>query len=229
MDSETFDKVLSDQSFKFIEMINHRFGGTCVVREFVLSEANKLDENRTLRVLDIGSGSCDIAIAVCKSAEKIGIPIEFTCVELSSYAVNRAHEHLQKFPNLPIKIVCEDIFTHSVDEQYDIAIGSMFFHHLRDSEIIDLLEYLRKIVSGTVLINDVERCWINYIGAELLAIPESSGVRHDATLSVKRGFRLDELRTLLKTMSKTIIEVKRRFPFRVTAFIKYDILMKDRP
>jgi len=85
-----------------------------------------------------------------------------------------------------------------------------------------LMEYLRKIVTGAVLINDVERCWINYIGALLLAIPESTGVRHDATISVKKSFHLKELNKLLKPLDGTTTEVKRQFPFRVRAIIRYE-------
>ena len=221
MDSESFDKVLAEQSFKFIEMVNKRFGGSRIVEEFVASEALKLDRKRPLRILDIGSGSCDIPISVCNSLKLRHIPVEFTCVEFNHHAVERAQKLLHNFPNLPIRVVCEDIFHHNATKPYDIAIGSMFFHHLKNPEIIALIDYLRKLVSSTVLINDLERCWANYIGALLLTIPESTRVRNDATLSVKRGFRINELIKLFEDLPQTTLTVKRCIPFRIAAFIRY--------
>ncbi|MFC1743653.1 methyltransferase domain-containing protein [Candidatus Riflebacteria bacterium] len=220
MDLENFDEVLSEQSFRFIENVNRFFGGIRIVKKFVFSESRRLGRKRTLRILDMGSGSCDIPVEVCKKAVKSGIPLEFTCIETNLHAVTRARKLLNKNPGLPVRILQEDIFQHTTDSPYDIAIGSMFFHHLQDQEILTLIEQLRTIVKGAVMLNDLERCWPNYIGALLLTLPESPGVRNDALVSVRKGFTLKDLSQLLGKLPSTVFKVKRLFFYRIAAVIR---------
>ncbi|MBN2449914.1 MAG: methyltransferase domain-containing protein [Lentisphaeria bacterium] len=220
MDSEAFDEVLARSSFRFIERVNRWFGGSRIVWEFVRAEAARLRARRPLRVLDIGSGSCDIPMDVCARAARQGIDVTFTCVEHNPQAVTRARERLDARPGLPIRVACEDIRRHRPAALYDAAVGSMVFHHLRDAEIPPLLGALREMVSGGILINDLERCWPNWLGAHILCLRECPDVRHDATLSVRRGFRLGELGALLGEVPGVRAEIRRRWPFRVAAVVR---------
>jgi hypothetical protein len=221
MDGNGFDPILAKQSFGFIGRVNRWFGGTGMVWEFIRAEAAALSQDRPLRVLDIGSGSCDIPAAVCGLAAKENIRVEFTCVEKNLQAVACARRTLAGRPDLPARIVHEDIWEHRPDSSYDVAVASMFFHHFTDEAIAPLIQRIGTMVRKRLLINDLERCWPNFLCAALLCLPESAGVRNDALLSVRRGFRTGELQALLRHIPAIESSVSRRPLFRIAAVIDY--------
>ena len=82
-----------------------------------------------LRILDIGSGSCDIPLAVSRWARAHGIPLHFTCLEMAGHAVDIARAQLARAGNPAVQLLQEDVFTHQPVEPYDCAVASMCFHH----------------------------------------------------------------------------------------------------
>jgi len=220
MDSPTFDACLAEQSFRFIERVNRFLGGVRVAWRFVQEEASRLPVGEPLRVLDIGSGSCDIPIAVSQRAARAGIEVRFVCVERDPHAAARARRHLDAAGDLPITLVEGDILEHSPARPYHVAIGSMVFHHFTDGQIRDLVGRLVPRLCERLLINDLVRGWPNYLGAHLLCLVETAGVRHDATLSVRRGFRCGELRDLLAPLPGLQVACDWAWPYRVRAVVE---------
>lgn len=221
MDSAAFDDTLAAQSFRFIERVNRWFGGERIVWSFVRHEARRQRLARPLRILDIGSGSCDIPLAVCRRAARAGLAVEFVCVERSPQTLALARARLAAEPSLPIRLVAEDIFMHRPDAPYDAAVGSLFFHHLTDDEIRTLVGHLATVLRGPLLINDLGRCWPHYLGAALLCLGLPAGVRHDALLSIRRGFRPHELAELLRPLPGLNVAARWAWPYRVAAVLTF--------
>jgi len=228
MDSAAFDATLAAQSFRFIERVNRFLGGTRIAWEFVRSEAIRKGLNRPLRILDIGSGSCDIPLSICRRATLAGIDVSVTCVEISSYALDLARSALENHPQAALNLCQQSVFEHQPEVRYDVAMGSMFFHHFPDDRICDLITHLTGIVDGRILINDLGRCRTNYVGAWLLCLAESPGVRHDAMLSVKRGFLPQDIQRLVQSLPGVTARVRWRWPFRVAAIVEHEH-PKDKP
>ena len=88
MDQPEFGECLAENSYRFIEMINRLFGGTRVAKNFIESEAADMPADKTLRVRDIGSGTCDIPLSVCRWARKQRINVHITCVDSNGYVVD---------------------------------------------------------------------------------------------------------------------------------------------
>lgn len=222
MDAAAFDSDMTNDSFRFIEWINRFCGSYGIVWRFVRHEASRLHAERPLRVLDIGSGSCDIPMALCRRAEKRGVRLHVTCVEPNPHALKRARERLPTESPLPLDMCRETITEHCPDEPYDIAIASMLCHHFSDAEIVGLVTRLQMYVRRCLLINDLGRCWPNVLGAKVLTLPLSSIVRHDAVLSVKRGFLPTELRALLEPLPGVHVSCRWAWPCRVLATVRYE-------
>jgi len=216
MDGEEFDQDLAEQSFRFIEMVNRFFGGIRVVRRFIAEEA----DGETIRVLDIGSGSCDIPLAVSRWAKRMGIPVHFTCIERSERVAAIARRSIRQAGNPPVRLIREDIFDHRPAEPYHCAVGSMFFHHLSEEQILKLVRHLRTIVRKNLLINDLRRSPLGYLGCMLLALGFPREVRHDALLSIRRGFREVEMRQMLQKLKDVSVDVSAAPYFRVQAVVQ---------
>ena len=227
LDAPDCSPQLAAASYRFMEMVNARFGGVAVVRRFLAQqgarEANGHGET-PLHVLDIGSGSCDIPLAVSRWARRTGRAIRFTCLEPAAGAAQIARERLAATPDPAIRLLPEDAFAHEPDAPYDCAVSSMCFHHLSDEDILRLLARLRHQVRGPVLINDLLRSrWSSLATRALLTVVGApAGVRHDALLSIRRGFRPDELAKLLARLPDATATVRTAPFFRVAAVVKFN-------
>ena len=177
-----------------------------------------------LRILDIGSGSCDIPLAVSRWARANGVPLHFTCLEMAGHAVDIAHGQLARASDPAVQLLQEDAFTHQPAEPYDCAAASMCFHHFSNAQILTLLlRRLRGFVINSVLINDLRRSRLASLAVRLLlsGTGATTGVRHDALLSVRRGFKISELSTLLRQLHSVRVSVEPARWFRIAAIIRF--------
>jgi hypothetical protein len=204
-----------------MEMVNGCFGGIRMVRRFLATETKGRHAGAPLRILDIGSGSCDIPLAVSRWAGARGIPLHFTCLEKAGHAVDIARGELARAGNPSVQLLQEDAFTHQPAEPYDCAVASMCFHHFSDAQILMLLRRLHGFVLNSVLINDLRRSRLAYLAARLLLVATPAGVRHDALLSIRRGFKISELSTLLRQLDSVTVSVEPTRWFRIAAIIRF--------
>lgn len=206
-----------------MEMVNARFGGIRVVRRFLTAETAGRPVQTPLRILDIGSGSCDIPLAVSQWARGRGIPLHITCLEPARSAVDLARGQLARAgEEATVQLLQEDVFAHQPSEPYDCAVASMCFHHFSDEQIPTLLRRLRGFVRRSVLINDLRRSRLAALAARVPLIGAPAGVRHDALLSIRRGFTLGELTALLGQLDRVRVSVEAARWFRVAAIIRFN-------
>ena len=223
IDRPDCEPELAAASYRFMETVNSRFGGMRTARRFLAVETAKHRTGSPLRILDIGSGSCDIPLAMSRWARVKGIPLHFTCLETSAHALGIAAARLARAADPAVQLLQQDIFTHQPDEPYDFAVASMCFHHFSNEQILALVQRLRGFVRSSLLINDLRRSPLSALGAGLLLAVSGSpaGVRHDALLSIRRGFKIDELRTLLRQLSGVTVSVQPERWFRIAAVIHF--------
>jgi Methyltransferase domain len=223
LDRPDCDPELAAASYRFMATVNCRFGGIRLVRRFLAAETAERSAGAPLRILDIGSGSCDIPLAVIRWARMYGTPLHFTCLEMAGHAIDIARCQLVRAGNPPVKLLQEDAFTHQPAEPYDCAVASMCFHHFSNAQILTLLQRLRGFVRNSMLINDLRRSQLASLAARILLVATAApaGVRHDALLSIRRGFKIDELRTLLRQLDSVTVSVEPASWFRIAAIIRF--------
>jgi hypothetical protein len=100
-------------------------------------------------------------------------------------------------------------------------VASMCFHHFSDAQILTLLRRLHGFVLNSVLINDLRRSRLAYLAARLLLVTTPAEVRHDALLSIRRGFKISELRSLLTQLDRITVSVEPTRWFRIAAIIRF--------
>ena len=199
MDGDGFDADLAEASYRFIERTNRLFGGISSVRKFIRRQLKINAGEKPLRVLDLGSGGCDIPITISRWAFRRGLPITFTCVEKNRHAVNHARKRISEAGLSSIRLVEEDVFSFlkRTSEIFDCASTSMLFHHLNEEEIDGLLHALPRVVEGPLFVGDLKRSAAAYCGCWLYTLCSHTGVRMDARTSVRRSFSTLELERIL--------------------------------
>ena len=222
LDARDCDPQLASSSYRFMRLVNRFAGGTKVVKDFLAKEFSKHGRNRPISVLDIGSGTCDIPLAVTEWARKKSRRIEFTCLETNHTALKIAQKNIRKRGFDSIELKNESIFEFDPRQPFDYAVGSMFFHHFQNEQVLALIEKLRSYVLRGILINDLRRNLMSYGGCSVLLCPLSKDLKHDALLSIRKGFKADELSRLLSGLKDARVDVKNHSFSRLTAVIRFD-------
>jgi ubiquinone/menaquinone biosynthesis C-methylase UbiE len=85
------------------------------------------------------------------------------------------------------------------DDAFDIAHASLVLHHLEPDEAVVLLREMGRVGVRGVVINDLARGWLPWLGAWLTlhAITRNRFTLHDGPLSVRRAYTIGEARQLL--------------------------------
>ncbi|MCU0917201.1 MAG: methyltransferase domain-containing protein [Planctomycetes bacterium] len=192
-----------------------------MVRRFLARELGTLPRGHTVTILDIGSGDCDIPLAVRRWADRRGHQVRFTCLDHDAQAVALARQQIARCGGGTVEAIQTDVFTYQPTGTFDYAVGSMTFHHFTDDEIDRLIRHLRGFVRRALLINDLDRCLLNYLACFLLALPVDWAIRHDGLLSTRRGFRPPELARFLAKQDPMAV-VRRQWFRRVAAVVRFD-------
>jgi len=172
-------------------------------------------KNNALTLLDIGFGGGDSIKQLSLYADRVNAKLFFYGVDLKSDCFNYAEDNLAAISNK--KLICDDYRNISADllKQIDVIHCSLFLHHLTDEEIIGLFTFARSN-RCIILVNDLHRNWFAYYSIKFFTALFSRSwlVKNDAPLSVKRGFRKNELVSLLEKAGFTDFSVKWIWAFR---------------
>jgi len=171
-------------SFRFMRWVNRWLAGTQPIVDF-LARTPHLGEEFT--VLDLGTGSGDIPIAIQKWAKQNRRKVHITAIDTNPHALELA----RKWSRHPrIRYLRHSAFEIEKLGTFDFMTASMFFHHLPDEAIVQLLPKMFQYSRRGFLVNDLYRHPLAYAGVAVLsALTLDPVVFHDAKLSVKRGFR----------------------------------------
>ena len=176
------EKILP--SLRFMRGVNRWLGGAGAVLDFF---EHSLGLGREFTVLDLGTGSGDIPFAIQKWAKKRKRTVHITAIDSNPHCVEYARK---SFAHPRIRYLCHSAFEFEDLGAFDYITASMFFHHLPDERIVELLRKMFQNCRRGFLVNDLYRHPLAYAGVLLLSSLMLDPVLfHDAKLSVKRGFR----------------------------------------
>jgi predicted SAM-dependent methyltransferase len=137
----------------------------------------------------------------------IGVDLKADCIE---YATNNCKSYSN------IHLLCDDFRNVFVAHQkIDIVHASLFCHHFTEKEIIEFIK-ICKAYGAIFIINDLERNPIAYFAIKWLTeiFSHSPLVKHDAPLSVLRGFKKKAWQAILAEAQINHYSLKNKWAFR---------------
>jgi len=215
MDMPGFDDHDLETAYRFMRFVNKFFGGMAPVRDFIKKACMETGITK-FKILDLGSGICDIPVAVSHWAKANGIHTRWTCLEISETACKIGRNYIIRNNAKEIQLVHTNIFNYQPDQTFDLAVGSMFFHHFDNDSIIAIGRKIREFGCKRLLINDLYRSKLNYYSCSAISFLLSPKIKHDALISITKGFRQAELHDLLKNMTPRKIETDTSWYCRIT-------------
>jgi trans-aconitate methyltransferase len=149
-----------------------------------------------LHIVDVGSGGGDMLRQIERWANREGVAVRLTGIDLNPYAAQAALEMSQ---GASIKWVTGDAFSYQPDEPIDVVISSLFTHHLPDNDIVRFLAWMERVAQRGWFINDLHRERMPYYGYQLLSrvMRWHRFVRHDGPISIRRAFQPADWRAYL--------------------------------
>lgn len=213
MDAPNIPKGLMFQNLSELDLVNRTLGGHTTT----LSGMKELmkDKNKTYHVVDIGCGGGDAMKHIAKWGKKNSIELRFTGVDMNADCISYMKEFCKYIPEIDgVTMDYRDYLKQ--DQHAEIIHCSLFCHHLKDEELIELFSYLDRYSKIGFVINDLHRHWFAYYSIKFLTrlLNGSVLVKNDAPLSVLRGFKKRELELLLEKAGVKNYTVKWKWAFR---------------
>jgi 2-polyprenyl-3-methyl-5-hydroxy-6-metoxy-1,4-benzoquinol methylase len=212
MDGPDFDLNAVEDTFRFLVPVNRLFGGIRPTLSFFGRQSRNWDPQHTYRILDAGCGAGDVAIALVRWARRSGYRLQIDAVDLNPLIADLARERCRDYPEITV-FCCKDVL-HLEDEGHDYVHASQFVHHFPDEEVVPLLKHLLGLCQRQVVVSDLVRAPLAYLSTWLFTLWTSQVFRHDARISVRRGFKVDELAELLRQGGVDGFRFERHFFYR---------------
>jgi SAM-dependent methyltransferase len=211
MDGPDFGPQEVADTFRFLEPVNRWFGGWKPVLSFFQRESRAWDRHRTYRLLDVGCGAGDVPIALVKWSRRSGYRIQIDAIDKNPSTVELARQKCQDYPEISLSY--QDFF-HLDSQEYDYVLASQFIHHFPDEQVPPVLKRLLAMCRYKLVVNDLIRSHLAYSATWLFTLLTSAVFRHDARISVRRGFTLVELERLLRSNAFHNFRLSKHFFYR---------------
>lgn len=193
MDDPQVPQADLERAFVFIRQVNRRLGGTAAALGALRRWTADWPRGREVSVLDLGTGSADIPLAMASWALQRGLKPRILAMDVHEGALACARRHLASLPRAAafVELVQGDALEALArfgPESVDVAHAGMFLHHLSDEQVVDVLGQMRSMARVAPIWNDLTRDALSRLGVWLLTRSADAMVKHDATISVRSGF-----------------------------------------
>ena len=202
--SELLDGPLDDPrtlrgNLRDLRRVNRWLGGASLSADAIDALAAHRAE---LTLLDVGTGGADIPLALMERAGARSR--RFTIVGID----HRAEILAAAVHETPELATTEGLELHVADgralpypeRSFDVAHASMVIHHLPPDDAVDVLREMARVARLGVVVNDLRPTRAGWVGAWLLGhlLTTNRYTRHDAPLSVRRGYHAPEMADMLR-------------------------------
>ncbi len=214
MDDLACEGPVVAQTLREIEFINRTLGGNGVT----LNALGKLIPAPTagpVSVVDLGCGGGDMLRRIRRWSGGNHSRLDLTGIDANPFIVKFATDRTG--PDTRVSFECVNIFSEEFKSRtFDIAMGTLFFHHFTNEQLIEFLRQLKGQLRIGLVINDIHRHWAAYHLIRLLTrlFSRSAMVRFDAPMSVLRAFRREDLRYILENAGFSDYTIRWMWAFR---------------
>jgi 2-polyprenyl-3-methyl-5-hydroxy-6-metoxy-1,4-benzoquinol methylase len=176
---------------------NHWLGGAALSWRAVQHVRAGLPNESSLSLLDVGTGSADIPLALLHRASASNLRLEVTATDVRPEIVDHARRHAGAHPALNIELSTGEALGQP-PSSFDIVHASLVVHHLEPPQVGRLLAEMGRVARHAVIVNDLVRARRWWLAAWLVSRLTTTNryTRHDAPLSVRRAYQPSEMEAM---------------------------------
>ena len=208
MDSASPDPRMLAAEFRLLRRFNRWTTAAAAVERAVDCVMGAV-RGTAVSVVDFGAGSADIGRAFLRIAARRGWNAEWLAADRSERVLEIA---ASDGADAGLRFACVDVLdaVDAVGERsHDVAHASLVLHHLADADVVRALHRMGRVARRAVVWNDLIRDRAGIAGAHAMSFGGPATVRHDAVLSVRRGFTLDEAEAFAEAAGLRVRSVRR--------------------
>ncbi len=214
LDMGHYTKAEYDRWHREMMFVNHALGDVRCLKLAIRDQLEHSTDGR-LSILDIGAGAGHLLAAGGRLVKKDSILVG---VETNPGAAARVRDRPGLSP-----ILADGLKLPFPDQSFDIVTSSLTLHHFDNDSAVLLLKEMYRVARRRVLIVDLHRHNVAYLLYRILSFAAFQRfTQEDGSLSIRRGFRPDELKELADRSGLKNATVKRRAAFRLVLEVKKD-------
>jgi 2-polyprenyl-3-methyl-5-hydroxy-6-metoxy-1,4-benzoquinol methylase len=149
----------------------------------------QISDLRALTILDLGAGDGSLGRALTRWAARKGWQWRVTNLDFNFMALTlNPHE---------ANVTGSVLALPFTNQSFDVVIASQMSHHLNDCDVVQHMREAWRVARRAIVLSDLHRNALLYctLGCMLRLFRCPPPFRQDALLSVKRAWRVPELRT----------------------------------
>lgn len=213
MDDFTVKGTMLHSTLDTLTTINKWLGGNNVTLAGFKKVIQNHSKKERLTIVDLGCGSGDILRKAALFTRKEGYDAKFIGIDANEDALDYAAQLSLGFPEISY-IPC-NVFSSEFDAlDYDVVLSTLFLHHFKEAEIIDLLASAQTKAKLGIVVNDLHRNPLAYYLFKIIClIIKNRMVIEDGQTSILRGFKREDLMRFSKKLHVKP-QIKWRWAFR---------------
>ena len=199
------------RSLEDLRLVNAHWGGARAFERHLSSRLRALPD-RTVRILDVGAGSGEVASRLQRRLRGRGLAVTAVALDLQ-WRHLRAGRTIAKPP--PLSVAGDAFRLPFADGGFDLAISTLFFHHFSPEENRAVLLEMSRVARHGIALLDLRRhrvpaLFVSLAGRLLFRATVSV---QDGVASVRQAYTLEEaLRVAQGAVPRA--RARRIFPFR---------------
>lgn len=216
LDGDDIPSLELHLNMRELNTINTLLGGHAITCQgfLAITQAARSSGKRDFTVLEIGCGGGDNLLALHRMGTKLGLQLTFIGIDLleACLEVARSRKAIQDCSTW----IHSDYRVALLPSKPDVVFSSLFCHHFSSAQIPGQLHWMARNSNLGFFINDLERNRFARaaIAALTAVFSRSYLVKHDAPLSVMRGFTKQEWEGLLNEAGLSSAHVRWMWAFR---------------
>ena len=198
-----------------LQRVNRWLGDTRAMRNSLLRDIAAA-QLQSVSVLDVGAGSGELLRVIAEWAMETKRAARLVGLELNERSAREIVAGSKQYSQ--ISSVRGDAFRVPFrDRQFDYVICSLFTHHFRDPQVVNLLQEMARVARRKIFVIDLHRNVVAYTFFTTIAklFLHNRLIREDGALSILRSFTPDEFRTLGDKAKLKNVTVEEHFPSRL--------------
>jgi len=213
MDDFSISGKILRNTLNTLAHINKWLGGNKVTLNGLKKVINNHPKREPIIIVDLGCGGGDILRKVSKYGKKEGYLFKLIGIDANKDATVYAREISKNYPEISF-INC-DVFSEEFESvKCDIVLTTLFLHHFKEDQIIDLLSSLKKRAKLGIVVNDLHRHSLAYYLFKLVCLTiKNKMIIEDGLTSILRGFKRKELENFSKKL-QVRPQIKWKWAFR---------------
>lgn len=210
------------QNMKELNRVNSLLGGHAITIAGVKKLLEGYQSKEPVVVCEIGCGGGDNMLAIAGWCRRNNISVKFIGIDMKQECITFAMEQCK---SLDAVWITSDYRKADLSKtKPSIIFSSLFCHHFSNQSLPPMLQWMQEQSTVGFFINDLHRHFLAYYSIKYLTaiFSKSYLVKHDAPLSVARGFTTPEWKQIASSAGITRCSIQWRWAFRHLIVYRHD-------